>query len=122
MLGTNDSKIINGNADDYKKQLGKFVESYQNANKNARIYLMQPPRCFPDKITGLVRYTIQNEHIEDEIYKSVEETGWKRGVGVIDLYHLTENHPEWFKDDIHPNAAGYEKIADYIYEAIMKDR
>lgn len=104
MLGTNDSKIINWNTNDYKQRLNKFVESYQNANKDAHIYIMRPSRCFPDKTTGRVKYAIQNEHIEDEIYKSVAEVGQERGVAVIDLYHLTEKHPDWFKDGVHPNA------------------
>lgn len=121
MLGTNDSKIRNWNTDDYKEQLRTFVESYQEANEDARIYIMQPSRCFPDKNSGKVRYKIQNELIATEIHKSIAEAGLELGAEVIDLYELTKDHPDWFADGVHPNAIGYANIAEYIYQCMSEN-
>lgn len=118
MLGTNDSKIKNWNTDDYKEQLRAFVRSYQETGEGTKVYLMQPPRSFPDAVTGKVRYGIHNKRIANEIHKSVAEVGLECGAEVIDLYHLTERHADWFADGVHPNAEGYEKIADCIYKSL----
>lgn len=67
MLGTNDSKVRNWNTEDYKEQLRAFVESYQRINDEAKIYLMQPPRCFPDEKTGIVNYKIKEDLIATDI-------------------------------------------------------
>lgn len=120
MLGTNDSKVRNWNTEDYKEQLRAFVTSYQKVNKRAKIYLMQPPRCFPDEKTGIVNYKIKNDLIATEIHKSVAEVGLECGAIVIDLYEFTEDHGDWFADGVHPNVKGYEKIAGYIYEVLKE--
>lgn len=120
MLGTNDSKVRNWNTEDYKEQLRVFVTSYQKVNKRAKIYLMQPPRCFPDEKTGIVNYKVKNDLIATEIHKSVAEVGLECGAIVIDLYEFTEDHGDWFADGVHPNVKGYEKIAGYIYEVLKE--
>ena len=120
MLGTNDSKVRNWNTEDYKEQLRAFVTSYQKVNKHAKIYLMQPPRCFPDEKTGIVNYKVKNDLIATEIHKSVAEVGLECGAIVIDLYEFTEDHGDWFADGVHPNVKGYEKIAGYIYEVLKE--
>lgn len=120
MLGTNDSKVRNWNTEDYKEQLRAFVESYQRINDEAKIYLMQPPRCFPDEKTGIVNYKIKEDLIATEIYKSVAEVGMECGATVIDLYELTKDHGDWFADGVHPNVKGYERIGGYIYEALKE--
>lgn len=120
MLGTNDSKVRNWNTEDYKEQLRAFVTSYQKVNKRAKIYLMQPPRCFPDEKTGIVNYKVKNDLIATEIHKSVAEVGLECGAIVIDLYEFTEDHGDWFADGVHPNVKGYEKIAGYIYEVLKE--
>ena len=120
MLGTNDSKVRNWNTEDYKEQLRAFVTSYQKVNQRAKIYLMQPPRCFPDEKTGIVNYKVKNDLIATEIHKSVAEVGLECGAIVIDLYEFTEDHGDWFADGVHPNVKGYEKIAGYIYEVLKE--
>ena len=39
---------------------------------------------------------------------------------VIDLYSLTNNHPEWFSDGIHPNEEGNKIIANEIAKIISQ--
>ena len=118
MLGTNDSKPFNwkGNEDKYKPELKAFVESYQKVQETPCIYLMQPPRAFGllnDKL-DFVGYSIKPEPIEGPIHEAVAEVAAETGCGLIDLYTLTKDHPEWFPDGIHPNTAGNEAIAAEI--------
>lgn len=40
--------------------------------------------------------------------------GEKHGLQVVDLYALTEEHPEYFMDGVHPNALGNQAIAEHI--------
>ena len=117
MLGTNDSKPYNWNAERYETELTSFVEKYKKANPNAAIYLMQPSKCFPLK-NGEVGYDIDNNVIQDEIYTIVAKVANDTDCDCIDLYTLTQNHPEWFADGVHPNAEGNKNIATYIAEAI----
>ena len=118
MLGTNDSKTFNwpGNEDKYKPELKAFVESYQKDQKTPCVYLMQPPKAFGflnDKLDK-IGYSIQAEPIEGPIYNAVAEVAAETGSGLIDLYTLTKDHPEWFPDGIHPNADGNKAIAEEI--------
>lgn len=39
-------------------------------------------------------------------------------VPVIDLYRLTEKHPEYFEDGVHPNRPGNKVIAEYVFSQI----
>lgn len=119
MLGTNDSKISMWNAQDYQEQLGQMIEGYRRVNREAEIYILQPPRCFPDEETGKIKYSIRNDIIEGEIHESIAVTGKKYGVTVIDIYHLTEKHSEWFVDGVHPNEKGNEAIADCVYKNMV---
>ena len=54
-----------------------------------------------------------------EIAEAVKSFGEAEGLTVIDLYTLTENHPEWFREDgVHPNVEGAGQIAGYVYDAV----
>ena len=39
---------------------------------------------------------------------------------MIDLYAVTEDHPEYFYDGVHPNQEGYAIVAQAIYEQLDK--
>lgn len=119
MLGTNDSKLENWDEEAYGAQLRAFIEAYQEVGEETQVYVVQPPRCFPDPDTGVIGYSIRNEIIAKDIYKCVEEAVEETGTAVIDLYSLTEDHEEWFVDGVHPNAQGNRAIAECIYEQII---
>lgn len=117
MLGTNDSKPHNWNAARYEVQLRQFVASYQKLASHPRVYLMQPPKCFPEKGKQEVAFDISNDIISNEIHSIVAKIASETGTYVIDLYTLTENHPEWFADGVHPTAQGNFEIARKIAES-----
>ena len=116
MLGTNDSKPFNWNAENYEKELKEFALSYINLENRPIVYLMKPSKCFP--IRGKVAYDISDEVIHDEICVIVERVADELGINIIDLYTYTEDHSEWFGDGVHPNAEGNEAIAEYISQIL----
>ncbi|MCD7817777.1 MAG: hypothetical protein LUH07_01825 [Lachnospiraceae bacterium] len=59
-------------------------------------------------------YGIQDSVIKSSIGRIVKNVSEKCQAGFIDLYQVTENHPEYFKDGVHPNAKGNAVIAQAI--------
>lgn len=114
MLGTNDSKPYNWDEERYRTQLKAFLQEYKNLPGQPTVYVMQPSKCFPDEKKGKIAFDIDNDVIAGQIHESVLEVAKEVGVNVIDIYKLTEEHPEWFADGVHPNAEGNLAIAEYI--------
>lgn len=121
MLGSNDSKPHNWkfsgeNGINYKNQLKDFLISYINLPSHPDVYVMQPPKAYP--INGVIPYKISDDVIKNEIFYLVKEVGDELNIPVIDLYTITDNHPEYFPDGVHPNKEGNIVIANAIYGAL----
>jgi len=115
MLGTNDSKPMNWNAMQYETEYAEFVQTYQNMTSAPEVYIMLPPRVFlEDDDSGNCNNTTLTEEVIPAIERVAEQTGAK----LIDLYSVTEAHPEWFTDGLHPNAAGNQAIAQAICDTL----
>jgi lysophospholipase L1-like esterase len=114
MLGTNDSKPQNWNAEDYETQLVELVTKYKNLPGHPAVYLLTPPAVFSNSI-GARNDVIQNEEIP-----IILRVGEQTNTPVIDIFSATMDHPEYFPDGVHPNAAGNTAIAEAIYAAIRK--
>ena len=113
MLGTNDSKTFNWKEDEYPKDLEELVRTYKDLPNVPKILLMKPPKAFP-VLGGIIRYDIQDSIIRHEICEDVGTIATKYNFDVVDLYHLTKDHPEWFVDGVHPNKEGNQAIAERI--------
>jgi lysophospholipase L1-like esterase len=79
---------------------------------------MTPPKAFPEEKTGVVAFDIQNQVIREEIRPLVFALGEKHGLKVLDLYALTEEHPEYFCDGVHPNSLGNQVIARFLRDRL----
>lgn len=119
MLGTNDSKPYNWDAESYRKDLKELVELYKNLENQPKIFLMTPSAAFIQKGKNSVVYNIDKEVISNEILPIVVEIADDCQVSLIDIYAATVNHPEYFKDGVHPNDKGKKLIASLVYNAIM---
>ena len=53
--------------------------------------------------------------IGGEIRNLVPDIAEQSGCGTLDLYALTQDHPEYFVDGIHPTEEGYALIAQMVY-------
>ena len=61
---------------------------------------------------------ISDAVIQEEC-KIIKKIGEEKKIPVLDLYTLTENHPQWFREDgVHPNQKGAEQIAVAVAEEI----
>lgn len=118
MLGTNDSKPYNWNAENYRKELAAFAESYRSLENHPQIYLMIPSKCFVVKGKTEVEFSIKDEVIHDEIMPIIQDIAKEYDYPVIDLYSATQDHPEWFDDGVHPNAEGNAAIAKVIFDSL----
>lgn len=110
MLGSNDSKQQNWQAEEFERQYIALVEKLQEIKSHPKIYIATPPEAFAGE-DGRVAYGIDNDVVEHEIRNIVGEVAEETGVNMIDIYSVTENHPEYFTDGVHPNKAGNEILA-----------
>ena len=122
MLGTNDSKPQNWqNADTFMIEYEKMVKRYKESNPEAKIILCTPVRAFyPDgKSEGKTNFDIQPD-IVDQIRTRILAFALLNGYECVDIYGITREHHEWFKDNVHPNADGANAIARAIADKILK--
>ncbi|WP_458458118.1 GDSL-type esterase/lipase family protein [Pseudobutyrivibrio sp.] len=118
MLGTNDSKTYNWNAESYEEGIKSLVQTYKNLDTNPTVYLMISPYCFSLDGSDIAEYQVQPKVVAGKIRDIVEKVAAEEGVEVIDLYSVTVGKEEHYRDGIHFDAEGYKIIADYIYDII----
>lgn len=117
MLGTNDSKKGLWDAAEYERQYLVLVEELKEIYTEPDIYLMAPPAAFPGT-DGKIIYGISNDVIRDEMRGIVEKVAKETGAEFVDLYAVTEDHPEYYTDGVHLNREGYGVLAHTVYERI----
>lgn len=118
MLGSNDSKPQNWQAEEYKKQYVSLVVQLKEIQRDTKIYLVSPPAVFDVGVR--TSYGIDNTVIRDQIREIVREVAEQTGAGWIDLYAVTKDHPEYFPDGVHPNLEGNILLAETICEEIRQ--
>lgn len=117
MLGTNDSKKVNWDAESYEEEYIRFVKRYQEMDSAPEVYIMVPPRVFAETKD---EKDCDDTVVKEQIVPIVGRVAEKTGAQLIDLYTVTESHPEWFADGLHPNAEGNRAIAQAVYEQLKQ--
>lgn len=115
MIGTNDSKLGIWNERRFESAFADLLEQ-MTAHCSDLIVLLpisvQPPRI-PVKTEIRAEIVEQIVQIERNICQTMH-------IPFLDLFHLSENHPEWYANDgIHLNQQGNRKISDWIYGEIQ---
>ncbi|MCB9421731.1 MAG: hypothetical protein H6667_18165 [Ardenticatenaceae bacterium] len=118
MLGTNDSKPHNWNAEEYERELAEFVQIYKSLPGNPTTYLMVPPAAFVRKGKKEVVFDIRDTIIENEIVPIVKRVAEQIEAPLIDMFSATQDHPEYFQDGVHPNKLGSKALAKTIFEVL----
>lgn len=119
MLGSNDSKPCNWQAKRFREQYETTIYGMLQKEHPYQLILMVPPRAFPNKMIKRILFGIDNEVIGRDIRNTILDVGSKYQIPVVDLYEFTKDHPEYFADGVHPNAAGNEAIAKYLYKTFF---
>lgn len=114
MLGTNDSKPYNWNEARYRAEYDQLVKELISYPGKPQVILLAPPKAFPQEATGQVAFDINNELISNAIHTAVLSVAAAYSLPVIDLYALTQTHPEYFMDGVHPNRLGNVEIAKAV--------
>lgn len=116
MLGSNDSKPAFWDKAAFREEYKTFAESYLNMISCPKVCLVIPPKIYVSQDGG----NCDDAVVGGELADAVRSLGAELGLEVIDLYTLTDGHPEWFADGLHPNAEGNRAIAEEIARVISK--
>ena len=120
ILGTNDSKPNNWDSAAYEKELGEFVDLYQNIPSHPEVYLMTCCDAFATDGKKEVAFGVDKTVIGNEVNAIIKRVGEYCEVPVIDIYGTTKDHPEYFADGVHPNARGNRIIAEMVYQCLCE--
>lgn len=120
MLGTNDSWDPSWNEDAFHTELRALVDELHAAQPQARIVLIAPPATYsdPDPASPGV-FHMDDALIGGTIRQTVQKVAQETDSRFVDLHQITEGHPEWFPDTVHPNAEGNRAIADYLFSEVF---
>lgn len=121
MLGTNDTKPSNWDVQAYLAGMVGLIQSCRKQNPDAAIYVAIPPAVFPDPIDPScgIPFEIDQSVLHNKLPNLIWKIGQQMGCRTIDLFSVTQDHPEWFSDGCHPNRLGNETIASQIAEIIQ---
>ena len=117
MLGTNDAHTAIWTPERHREQLRALVREMKGAQGTTDIVLMVPPCVFYEP--GLEAYGFNVDAIGVDMRAVVAQVAEEEDAHFVDLYALTEDHPEWFPDQLHPNDDGHRAIADCIYQEVF---
>lgn len=119
MIGTNDAFDPAWDEILYQAELEALVDEIaEAATESARIILMAPPAVF----FGLDRY--ERDHVPldrmgSTLRSIIKHVADRKNAQFVDLYAFTEQHPEWFPDQLHPNEEGNAEIGRYLFEKLF---
>ena len=113
-LGTNDTKPQNwkGAAADFTKDSKQLLAAFREANPKVRIFLCTPAPAFPEN------FGIRESVIAAETLPLIRALAAEEKLPLIDLHEALKDHPEFFKDKVHPDADGAGVIAAKVFQAL----
>ena len=119
MLGSNDTKALNWNAEAYVRDLGELIDSYRRLESHPRVWLLLPPPVFP--FGKKVLWDIRGEVLENEVIPICRQVAAEKGVPIIDVHADFTGKKGLFVDGCHPNARGAKLLADTVYRSLTGD-
>ena len=116
-LGTNDSKPQNWvGTDRFIANLQALAQEFAALPSKPRILIALPAKAYE------VRWNIYDDIIAQQEIPAIRQMAKKNHWPLIDLYQVTDNHPQLFPDGIHPNEEGAGIIAQEVSKAVKKAR
>ena len=114
MIGSNDSRAAYWNKEQFIKEYRDLVKGYIKLPSQPDVFIVAPP------YVPTSRFGLNNEVIRDEIQQIVEDVAAELGVHFINLYPVTEGHPEYYSDGLHLTPLGNRVIAKAIFSALRE--
>jgi acyl-CoA thioesterase-1 len=113
-LGTNDTKPHNwkASAENFTKDSKLLLAAFREANAKVKIFLCTPAPAFPEN------FGIRESVIAAETLPLIRALATEEKLPLIDLHEALKDHPEFFKDKVHPDADGAAVIAAKVFEAL----
>jgi acyl-CoA thioesterase I len=112
-LGTNDTKPQNWKfSDEFITDYAALIDTFKDLPSHPMVFICLPAPAYGDK------WGIRDSVIKAGIIPMVKVVATANNVLLIDLNTPLRNHPEWFPDLIHPNAAGARQMAELIGKII----
>lgn len=111
--------------EEYKSDYLDLIDTLYALPSRPRIWIsapspmvMETPVLDSSRIAGL---TVRKPRLH-ELISLVKQIAKEKQTGFIDLNTPLDHKPELFtqKDGVHPNKAGYQAIADLVYQALKK--
>lgn len=118
MLGSNDSKPNNWNAESYARSMTELSCSYMALDSRPRVLLMTPPSVF--HFWKKVLWTIQGDVLENEVVPICRRVAEELGLECVDVHGAFLGKKELFVDGCHPNVPGARLLAETVYQAIKE--
>ncbi|MBQ6522516.1 MAG: hypothetical protein IJI15_06810, partial [Atopobiaceae bacterium] len=92
----------------FERSFGELVDRILAKPGHPGLIIMLPPHVFGSPT--------MDERLESGAIPAMRRVAQRADAGIVDLYALTDGHPEWFDDGLHPNAEGSEAIAAAVTE------
>lgn len=112
-LGTNDTKPLNWNAEQYKADYQAMIEAIKTMPGPPDIFVCLPVPVIHD------RWGINDSTMQVGVVPIIKQIAEDNNLTVIDLNSIMKNHPGDFPDGVHPNTEGAKRIAAIVGEAIL---
>ena len=117
LLGSNDSKANNWNADKFASDYEEILNSFLSLSSSPKVYILVPPPMF--EVNGRVLYKLRKSVVDEEICPIVRRIANSKGLECIDLQEVFKGKKELFADGVHPNAEGCKVLAQSVYGVLL---
>lgn len=115
MLGTNDARTTTyQNSSELELNFRQLIAAFQDLASKPKVLVATPPPLFSNtlglNITDLV----------DGVIPRVQQVANSMHAPIIDVYSALLNYSAYFPDGVHPNSLGAQKIAQVVFDAVVK--
>jgi len=114
-LGTNDMNIYDwDHHDQFAGDYAAMIDDFRALASHPDVYVALPPWVMTDK----TQVGLTEDRMANVIIPAIRSVAAAKATPIIDIHALTQNHPEYYHDEIHPNDVGYAAMAATVESAI----